>query len=231
MNIIITGASRGIGKETALLLAKDTGNSILAISRSEDALNKLKGEAANGNISIFAGDIVTLTRNPRQLKEIIDTNFNRVDILINNAGKVIPKPFRELSDQEDEMVIETNFTAPMRLIRQVIPYMRRGSHVINIGSMGGVQGSSKYPGLAVYSAAKAAIAVLTESLSTEYIQTGINFNCLSFGAVQTEMLEEAFPGFKAPISAAGMAEFLAWFALNGNKYFNGKVLPVSVANP
>ena len=109
--------------------------------------------------------------------------------------------------------------------------MKRGSHVVNIGSMGGFQGSSKFRGLSVYSAAKAAISVLTETLAMEYSDSGISFNCLAFGSVQTEMLEVAFPGYNAPIDATGMAGFVTWFSLNGHKYFNGKILPVSVANP
>ena len=231
MNIIITGASKGIGRETAIDLAADKNNSILAISRSEEELKSLRDQATGGNIDILPGDLVEMTREYKKLSAIICEKYTRVDILINNAGLVIPKPFGEYSVIDDEKVIETNFTSHMRFTRMVLPLMRRGSHVVNIGSMGGVQGSPKYPGLSIYSAAKAAIAVLTESLATEYKGTGIHFNCLSFGAVQTEMLESAFPGFKAPISAAGIAQFVSWFACNGQKFFNGKVLPVSVANP
>ncbi|TFH36396.1 MAG: SDR family oxidoreductase [Bacteroidia bacterium] len=204
---------------------------MLAISRSGDLLNSLSQASRHNNIDILEGDIVLLTKEAETLSRELSGRFRRIDILINNAGIVIPKPFRELSDIENELVIETNFVSPMRLIRIILPLLRRGSHVVNIGSMGGVQGSAKYPGLSVYSSAKAALSVLTESLASEFNGTGIHFNCLSLGSVQTEMLETAFPGYKAPIGAGEMAGFVSWFALNGQKFFNGKVLPVSVANP
>ena len=72
---------------------------------------------------------------------------------------------------------------------------------MHISSMGGVQGSSKFPGLSLYSAAKGAVCVFTESLSTEWVQRGIAVNALALGAVQTEMLDEAFPGFQAPVQS------------------------------
>ena len=97
--------------------------------------------------------------------------------------------------------------------------------------MGGVQGSVKYSGMAYYSASKAALATLTECLAEEYKERGIFFNCLAFGAVQTEMLTEAFPGYKAPITATEAAHFVVDFALTGHRYFNGKILPVSVTTP
>ena len=109
--------------------------------------------------------------------------------------------------------------------------MTDGSHIVNITSMGGFQGSSKYKGLAYYSASKAALACLTECLATEFSEAGIKVNCLALGAVQTEMFEEAFPGYKAPVDAREMGEFIADFALKGHKFFNGKILPVAVGNP
>ena len=97
--------------------------------------------------------------------------------------------------------------------------------------MGGFQGSSKFPGLSLYSASKGAVAVLTEAMAEEFKDEGISVNCLALGAVQTEMLEEAFPGYKAPLSADEMGKYIAGFALTGNRYFNGKILPVSVSTP
>jgi NAD(P)-dependent dehydrogenase (short-subunit alcohol dehydrogenase family) len=127
--------------------------------------------------------------------------------------------------------METNFIGPASVIRTVIPFMTNESHIVNISSMGGYQGSSKYPGLSYYSASKAALACLSECLAVEFTGSGIKVNCLALGAVQTEMLEEAFPGYKAPVTASEMAEYISWFALNGHKYFNGKIIPVAVNNP
>jgi len=137
----------------------------------------------------------------------------------------------DFSYEEPRLILETNFFGPAALIRTMIPYMNRGSHIVNISSMGGFQGASKYPGMSYYSAAKSAIANLTECLAGEFADSGISVNCLALGAVQTEMLEEAFPGYKAPVDAGSIAEFILYFAVNGHRFFNGKILPVAVNNP
>jgi len=97
--------------------------------------------------------------------------------------------------------------------------------------MGGVQGSAKFPGLAAYSSSKGALITLTELLAEEFKQTGPSFNVLALGAVQTEMLEEAFPGYKAPLTAVQMAQYIIDFSLTGNTFYNGKVLEVSSSTP
>jgi short-subunit dehydrogenase len=156
-----------------------------------------------------------------------------VDILINNAGTLVNKPFSDISLSEIDEMLNVNFKAPSMLIQSLISKIRHSPirHVVNIGSMGGFQGSSKYPGLSVYSASKAALAVMTECLAVEYSHLGIRFNCLALGAVQTEMLTNAFPTYTAPLQPNEMAQFIADFALSQWKYFNGKVLPVAVTNP
>ena len=97
--------------------------------------------------------------------------------------------------------------------------------------MGGIGGSSKFPGLAAYSSSKGAVNILTELLAEEYKETGPAFNTLALGAVQTEMLAQAFPGVQAPLSAMEMAEYIFKFSLEGQQFFNGKVLPVSSSTP
>jgi NAD(P)-dependent dehydrogenase (short-subunit alcohol dehydrogenase family) len=231
MNIIITGASRGIGRETAKALAGDKNNHILAVSRSEPLLRSLCGEAGFNNISYMAIDINEGLKDPGSLSEQLDKHFEKVDILINNAGALVSKSLEELSHSEIALMTETNFLSPLLLIKFISGRMREGSHIVNISSMGGFQGSSRYPGMSVYNASKAALSNLTESLAYEYEKEKISFNCLALGAVQTEMLNEAFPGYRAPLSPDEMASFISWFAINGNKFFNGKVLPVSVSNP
>lgn len=231
MNIIITGASKGIGRETAIILARDKKNHILAISRTESLLQGLIRETEYGNINYIAQDISESLKSPEKLLKQVRSSFSTVDILVNNAGVLISKPFREFKTEEIRLMTEIHYISPLLMIRELFSLFQRGSHIVNISSMGGFQGSSRYPGMSVYSAAKAAIANLTESLASEYNETGIAFNSLALGAAQTEMLEEAFPGYRAPLTAGEMAEFVSWFALNGNKFFNGKVLPVSVSNP
>ena len=161
----------------------------------------------------------------------IKAHIQHVDILIYNAGVLVNKPFVDLTDSEINQMVSVNFTSAVRLIKELIPMMSDNSHVVSISSMGGFQGSAKFPGLSIYSATKAALAVLTECLAEELKSSGVAFNCLALGAVNTEMFAEAFPDYQAQISAAEMGTYIAEFALNGHKLFNGKILPVSLSTP
>jgi NAD(P)-dependent dehydrogenase (short-subunit alcohol dehydrogenase family) len=229
MNIVVIGGTRGIGKEIVLNLAKDIKNKIFVAGRNASSLKALS--ALHKNIYIETLDLTEFDRNSESFLKAIKANFSKVDILINVAGAIINKNFEKISSSEARLLMETNLIGPASVIRTLIPFMPDGSHIVNISSMGGFQGSSKYPGLSYYSASKAALACLTECLATEFKSSGIKVNCLALGAVQTEMLEEAFPGYKAPVEAHEIAEYISWFALNGQKYFNGKILPVAVNNP
>lgn len=231
MNIIINGASRGIGREVAKYLANDRNNQILATARDELALKELENECINENLSFLKMDLSMLEKEMEIIKDQIYNRFSRVDILINMAGALVVKDFMKLTVQEERQMMETNFFGPAGFIRIVVPLMSSGSHIVNISSMGGFQGSSKYRGLSVYSASKAALSCLSECLANELSHDGISVNCLALGSVQTEMFEAAFPGFRAPVTPSGMAEFISYFAINGNMFFNGKVLPVAVTNP
>ncbi|WP_282775285.1 SDR family NAD(P)-dependent oxidoreductase [Phaeodactylibacter xiamenensis] len=227
-NIIITGASRGIGRDTALQLAKN-GHRVLALSRNEAALKELQQEAGD-NLHYLAYDITSPDARP--LLEIVEP-WGTVDVLINNAGYLLNKPFHETTGTDWENVMSVNFHGPVHLLQMLRPFLQAAekAHVLNIGSMGGYQGSSKFPGLLAYSVSKAAIATLTECLAEEWKDSGVCVNCLALGAVQTEMLAAAFPGMQAPVSSAQMGGFLSYFALQGHHFFNGKVLPVSVSTP
>jgi short-subunit dehydrogenase len=233
MNIVITGAARGIGFEVTKLLSENKEHKIVAISRNEEVLNELSYLSVNQNIIPIVFSLENLIDNPQYLYKKIISAFTHVDVLINNAGVIVNKPFSETSEAEVLQMLLVNYIAPSELIRILIPIMgiHGRAHVLNISSMGGVMGSVKYSGLSHYSASKAAIACLSECLAAEFKHLNISFNSLALGAVQTEMFEEAFPGYKAPISAADMAQFIAQFAVEGQKYFNGKILPVSNSNP
>ena len=161
----------------------------------------------------------------------ISSSFKSIDVLINNAGSLINKPFLEISSSDFEAVFKVNVFAVASLTRLMLPMMNAKGHVLNITSMGGVQGSAKFPGLSAYSSSKGALVILTELLAEEFKDSGPSFNALALGAVQTEMLEEAFPGYKAPVSAVQMAEYIIDFALNGHQFYNGKVLPISSSTP
>jgi NAD(P)-dependent dehydrogenase (short-subunit alcohol dehydrogenase family) len=224
-NVIITGTSRGIGFELAQLFAKNNFN-VLAISRNVKTLNELSLK----NITTLSVDLSNES-DLMKVTEFIANNWKTVDILINNAGKLINKPFEKLSTDDFLEVYKVNVFAVAALTRQLIPFLKKGSHVVNISSIGGIQGSIKFPGLAAYSSSKGALLTLTELLAEEYKEQQISFNALALGAVQTEMLAEAFPGYKASVSANEMATYIYNFALTGNKYYNGKILQVSSTTP
>ncbi|MGC6429502.1 MAG: SDR family NAD(P)-dependent oxidoreductase [Jejuia sp.] len=223
--IIITGTSRGIGFQLVQLFA-EAGYQVLALSRNEKPIQNLKLK----NVTCFSFDLNDANAY-ENVTSFVKTHWNQVDILINNAGALLNKPFSETSISDFEYVYKTNVFGVSELTRVVLPFMNKGSHVVTISSMGGVQGSMKFPGLAAYSSSKGAVITLSELLAEEYKGEGIAFNVLALGAVQTEMLEEAFPGYKAPTTALEMAEYIFDFALNGNKYYNGKLLQVSNSTP
>jgi len=229
MNVIVNGGTRGIGREVVNILAKNPDNKILVTGRNRKALDDINEYYTN--VITAAIDLADLDAQSDSLLNIIRSNFRKADILINVAGMLVSKDFTETDSTEARLMMETNFFGPAAFIRLIKPLMVAGSHIVNISSMGGFQGSSKYRGLSYYSASKAALACLTECLAMEFQADGIKVNCLALGAVQTEMLEEAFPGYKAPVGAKEMGEFIAEFALTGHKVFNGKILPVALSNP
>ena len=224
-NIIITGTSRGIGFELVHLFAS-AGHNVLALSRNVQPVNNLHFD----HINSLAFDL-EVEADYQKVTDFIQNEWKHVDILINNAGSLINKPFSITNTKDFLKVYNTNVFGVAELTRVVLPYMNKESHVVNISSMGGVQGSVKFAGLAVYSSSKGAVITLTELLAEEYKQTGPSFNVLALGAVQTEMLKEAFPDYEARISALEMANYIFDFALNGNKYYNGKLLQVSNSTP
>ena len=199
MNIVVNGGTRGIGKEIINFLAQDINNQIFVTGRNEKALNSLS--VRYKNVKSFSLDMSLFDIQYEKFRAAVSNHFERVDILINIAGFLISKDFLQTTNDEARLIMETNFFGPASLIRILKPIMSSGSHIVNISSMGGFQGSAKYKGLSYYSASKAALACLTECLATEFTEFGISVNCLALGAVQTEMLEEAFPGYKAPVDA------------------------------
>jgi NAD(P)-dependent dehydrogenase (short-subunit alcohol dehydrogenase family) len=223
-NIIITGTSRGIGFELALQFA-NTGNQVLAISRKTP-----QEFLGNKNITSLSVDL-SKEDDLIQVQNFLSTTWKKVDIIIHNAGSLINKPFAQTTQEDFENVYKVNVFGVANLTRIALPYLQKGSHVVTISSMGGIQGSMKFAGLSAYSSSKGAVITLSELLTEEYAAQGIAFNVLALGAVNTEMLQEAFPGYEAPISAQEMAEYIFNFALTGNKYHNGKIIQVSSSTP
>jgi len=232
MRVLVTGASGGIGNECVKQLAKRDDCEIIALSRSNDLLDILKNECLkkfNKEIDTIVADFQDVGFQNR-ITTYIKEKYGSLDCLINNAGMLINKPFLEMNGRDVEEQFRVNFSAPMILIQSLIPLLKKSestAHVINIGSMGGFQGSDKFPGLSVYSASKAAISTLTECLAAEFVNDNIKFNCLALGSADTEMLRKAFPEYKSKMSPEVIAEFIVDFSLKGQQYFNGKVIPVA----
>lgn len=231
MNILLTGASRGIGRAIVSSFCRDGDHSFFLISRDEKSLLRLKEECLTINphcrFFIYSSDL----GNSADLEFSIDKikkDTDVLDILINNAGSLINRSYTDLSDAEMREMFEVNYFAPAILTRNMIPLLKKSNkaRVINIGSMGGYQGSLKFPGLSHYSASKSALAVLTECLAEEFKSSDILFTCLALGAVQTEMFTEAFPNAKAPVSPEEMADYIVNFAQTLQKDMNGKIIPV-----
>ena len=223
-NIIVTGTSRGIGLELALRFA-NAGHHVLALSRKTPQIL-----IENSNVTCLSLDL-SKEEDFSQVEQFLATSWGKIDAIVHNAGALLLKPFEETTSEEFENIYKVNVFGVANLTRTCLPFLQKGSHVVTISSMGGIQGSMKFAGLSAYSSSKGAVITLSELLAEEYKERGIAFNVLALGAVQTEMLEEAFPGYQAPLTAIEMANYIFDFTLTGNKYYNGKVLQVTTSNP
>lgn len=233
MKILITGASSGVGFEAVLELILNSENEVIALARSEQKLQRLYeiAKGLNPSCKLFPARFDIVHDDYSALVTFVKTRLGNLDVLINNAGALINKPFEEITQLDFAQMLQSNLLGHVKMIQHVLPLLNENAHVVNIGSMGGFSGSAKFPGLSAYSASKAALATLTECLAEEYRPKKISFNCLALGSAQTEMLEKAFPGYQSPVMAFEMGKYIADFALTGHKFYNGKVLPVALTTP
>ena len=224
-NVVITGTSRGIGFELAQLFAKNDFN-VLALSRNSKTLEAINHK----NITTLPVDL-TDEKSLELVSEFVKNNWKQVDILIHNAGTLLNKEFSQTSTEDFINVYQVNVFAIASLTQCLLPFFVENTHTVTISSIGGVQGSMKFAGLAAYSSSKGAVITLSELLAEEYRDQGYKFNVLAIGAVQTEMLAEAFPDYQAPLQPLEMAHYIFDFANTGAKFYNGKVLQVSSTTP
>jgi len=234
MNIVISGATGGIGEQLVFRFCSDTLYNVIALGRNHEKLialeQKVKQKYPDSRLFTHCHNFFNF--NEEENAQIFDA-YDSINVLINNAGMMLNKAFSEISADEWKEVYQVNLISPALLIKSLISKMgkQQKSHIVNISSMGGYQGSVKFPGLSAYASSKAALTNLTELLATEFVEKNIAVNCLALGAVDTQMLKEAFPGYQAPLNAEEMADFIYWFAMNGQNFFNGKILPVALSTP
>jgi 3-oxoacyl-[acyl-carrier protein] reductase len=229
-HIVVTGVSQGIGLELIRKYLSIDDCKVIALGRNPKlVVSRTSGFDQHRLKALY------LDLNVPDFQELTATvkNFltGRVDVLVNNAGYLVNKAFTQLDDQDLDLSFNINFKGPFKLIQALLPYLKGGGHVVNITSMGAINGTSKYPGLAAYSSTKGSLSILTELLAVELEQQNISVNGLALGAVNTEMLKNAFPNYQAPTCPQEIVEFISHFTLNGSKFFNGKILPVSISNP
>lgn len=225
--IAITGCSRGIGKETVRCLLEDR-HEVIALSRNCGSLEDLKKKFSK----LHTLELDFSDEEGREgVVDFLERNDKTLDGIVHNAGLLLNKPFAETSIEDMISVYTVNVFSVSELTRKLLPFFNPGAHVVAISSMGGIQGSMKFPGLAAYSSSKGALITLIELLAEEFKDRHLSFNTLALGAVQTEMLHEAFPGYQASVSAETMGAYVARFALTGQELYNGKVLQVSNSTP
>lgn len=233
MNIIVTGASRGIGYELVKWFARQGKHNILAISRNKAKLQELQQQAIKeGDSRVFVLPFDVINGNYRdELLPFVNTHLRKLDIMVNNAGRLVNKRIEETSDDEFDAQFNVNIKGPFKLAKALHEHFSENSHIVNVTSMGGYQGSMKFPGLGIYSSSKGAVSIFTEALAEEWKERKVSVNALALGAVQTEMLSEAFPQMTVDTAPDEIAEYIGHFALTGHKFFNGKVLPVTNSTP
>ncbi|PLX21642.1 MAG: short-chain dehydrogenase [Salinivirgaceae bacterium] len=227
--VVISGAGGGIGINLVDQLLNE-GCEVIAITRNALKVSTQK-EKFGDLLKVIEIDFLQ-----NNFIEILDTQkheFHNVDILINNAGLLINKPFEEFSMVEIQKLISVNYSAALAITQNCIPGLKKSdrAHVVNISTMGAVQGSVKFPGLSIYASTKAAICTFTEVMAEEYKNEGIHFNCLALGSVDTDMFNHAFPGQHAASSPIEIAKFIVDFSLNKRELFNGKIIPVAAQTP
>lgn len=222
---IVTGASGGIGAALCRYLC-ESGVEVIGVSRRPSALSFPNYTHLELDLTQKAS-LAELASRAHKMKNA------RLRVLIHGAAILHSVPFNAISDEQEDAMLKLNLMVPVWLTRMLLPWLQAANeaHTVFISSMAGYQGSHKYPGLTIYGLTKSGITGLAEALASEYAGTGLRFNALALGAVQTAMLAEAFPGYTGGVSPQRMAEFIGSFSLNGHKVLNGKVIPVSMDDP
>ncbi|HVE73266.1 MAG TPA: SDR family oxidoreductase [Thermoanaerobaculia bacterium] len=219
---IVTGASSGIGRRTAELLAA-RGARVAVMARSADKLRALAGES----ILAVQGDVSDLA-DVERLFSMTESRFGKCDLLVNNAGMIDPAPLIDTTQEQWQRMFAVNVDAVFLTCRRALPSMleRGRGAIVNVASISGVPGPEKFPGWVSYCASKGAVISLTEALAVEVKSRGVRVNCVSPGAVDTPMWAEASGGAPASMSAEEVAEAILFLASDRSRPMNGQNLNV-----
>ncbi|MDP4120210.1 MAG: SDR family oxidoreductase [Bacillota bacterium] len=235
--VLITGASRGIGAQTARLFSENGFNVVINYYKSESAAFALRDEIINkgGNAIAICCDVA----NEAEVTQMFNTAnkvFGQLDILVNNAGIAMQKLITETSFDEYRRIINVNLDGVFNCCKAVLPQMisRKSGIIINVSSMWGQTGASCE---VAYSAAKAGVIGLTKALAKEVGLSGIRVNCVAPGVIATDMLgdleEQTLEELKSetPLNCLGtpndIAEAILFLSSDKAKFITGQVISVN----
>ncbi len=190
--VVITGASRGLGRALALAYAQE-GASLVISSRDAGSLDPVAEEVKDaGEIEVLAvpADISRSTHVETLVSAAVE-QFGRIDVLINNAGLLGPRvPIEEYPEDEWREVLEANLTGPFLLTKVTLPHMPEGGSIINVTSGVSIEGRARW---GAYSVSKFGVESLTQILAAELGERGIRVNSVDPGSMRTEMRAAAYP--------------------------------------
>lgn len=228
--VLITGASRGIGRETARLFHEKGFNVIINYYKSETEALKLQNELKN-SVAIKA-DVSSESDVEKMVKAAAE-RFGTIDVLVNNAGIAQQKLFTDISAEDWNRMICVNLTSVYNTCRHVVPLMisQKSGKIINVSSMWGITGASCE---VHYSAAKAGVIGFTKALAKELGPSGINVNAVAPGTVMTDMCKDFDPETldilkeETPLCRLGTARDIAnaiyFLADDSSSFITGQVL-------
>ncbi len=235
--VLITGASRGIGRETTKKFAENGYNVAINYNKSKTAAEELCREikSLGGSAEIFGADVSDNFQVEEMIKAV-NQKFGTIDVLVNNAG-IAPAQglFTDFKESEMRAVFETNVFGMMNCARAVVPQMVREhrGNIVNVSSIWGISGASCE---VLYSSAKAAVIGFTKALAKELAPSGINVNCVAPGMIDTDMNSHLSPqdieAFcqEIPIQRIGtvedVAESIFFLASGVASYITGQTLVV-----
>jgi NAD(P)-dependent dehydrogenase (short-subunit alcohol dehydrogenase family) len=189
--VMITGASRGLGRALAQAYAKE-GARLIINSRSEESIHPVAEEAESSGAEVLA--LAADVSRGAEVQKLVNTaiqRFGRIDVLVNNAGLLGPRvPIEEYPEDEWRRVLDANLTAPFLLSKAVIPHMPEGGSIINVTSGVSIEGRAHW---GAYSVSKFGVEGLTQILAAELKERGIRANSVDPGGMRTEMRAAAYP--------------------------------------